>query len=69
MQEGLFVNPKGNEIIKKDNNLIEAKYRLTVHEQRLVLTVLSAITIKYVHNQSLSGCRRVWDKQKQIILQ
>jgi plasmid replication initiation protein len=45
MQEGLFVNPKGNEIIKKDNNLIEAKYRLTVHEQRLVLTVLSAITI------------------------
>ena len=42
--EGLFVNTKKNiQLIKKDNRLIEAKYRLSIHQQRVLYTLLEKI--------------------------
>ena len=45
-QNSLFLSLKEKkelEIVKKDNRLIEAKYRLSIHEQRLILAVLGQI--------------------------
>lgn len=45
-QELLFMSLKDKkelEIVKKDNRLIEAKYRLSINEQRLILAVLGQI--------------------------
>lgn len=45
-QNSLFLSleeKKELEIVKKDNRLIEAKYRLSIHEQRLILAVLGQI--------------------------
>jgi plasmid replication initiation protein len=38
-------NGKELEIIKKDNRLIEARYRLSIHEQRLMWSVLGSIQV------------------------
>lgn len=50
MEQELFFMPSGSpkelEIIKKDNRLIEAKYKLSINEQRLILAVLGIIRIE-----------------------
>lgn len=47
MEQDLLFMPSGNkkelEIIKKDNRIIEAKYKLSIYEQRLILAVLGMI--------------------------
>lgn len=47
--EDYFLMPKKTgkelEIVKKDNRLIEAKYRLSIHEQRLMWAVLGSIQV------------------------
>ena len=45
-QELIFMSPQDKkelEIVKKDNRLIEAKYRLSINEQRLILAMLGQI--------------------------
>lgn len=46
--EGLFMrsNSQEVEVVKKDNRLIEAKYKLSIHEQRLLFILLGNITIE-----------------------
>ncbi len=39
-------NSKEIDVIKKDNRLIEAKYKLTIHEQRLLWVLLGSITLE-----------------------
>ena len=50
MEQDVFFMPseskKGLEVIKKDNRLIEAKYKLSINEQRLVLAVLGMIRVE-----------------------
>lgn len=48
MSKGLFMrsNSKEIDVIKKDNRLIEAKYKLTIHEQRLLWVLLGSITLE-----------------------
>ena len=43
-QKGLFMSSsKEIQIIKKDNRLIEAKYKLSIHQQRVLYTLLDII--------------------------
>lgn len=43
-QKGLFMSSsKEIQIIKKDNRLIEAKYKLSIHQQRILYTLLDII--------------------------
>ena len=46
--EGLFMRSSSQEVevVKKDNRLIEAKYKLSIHEQRLLFILLGNITIE-----------------------
>lgn len=44
--DDIFFMPKNsdqNDIIKKDNRMIEARYKVSIHEQRLLLAVLAQI--------------------------
>ena len=42
--EGLFMDSsKAVQIVKKDNRLIEAKYKLSIHQQRVLYTLLDVI--------------------------
>ena len=42
--EGLFMSSsKAIQIVKKDNRLIEAKYKLSIHQQRVLYTLLDVI--------------------------
>ena len=40
-----YTSEKELEIIKKDNRLIQARYRVGIHEQRILYAVLGAIRV------------------------
>jgi hypothetical protein len=43
-------NSKEIDVIKKDNRLIEAKYKLTIHEQRLLWVLLIPLPTSFIYH-------------------